>query len=250
MSGAHDANASLDVLALCAADVQRRVPRPFFVQIGAHDGASLDPIRPFVDAYAWDGLLVEPQPQIFERLTRNYHGRRGLIFENVAISDTEGSATLFGLAPSPDLPDHASMLASFDRSSVEQNGHGYVGEIVELAVQATTINALLSKHGIERVDILQIDTEGYDFRILEMFDFARWQPELIHFENAFMTPEQRARVYLLLVAQGLRLLELGIDTIAYRQDASPAYDERAAMSHAGITRQSVKPSPPPEKPVR
>jgi hypothetical protein len=69
--------------------------RFFFVQIGAYDGREHDPIQAFVRRCRWRGILVEPQPEAFERLRRNYAGSPGLIFENVAIADHEGSLPLF-----------------------------------------------------------------------------------------------------------------------------------------------------------
>src|SRR5687768_133577 len=47
-----------------------------FIQIGAYDGVEADPIRSLVlDSDSWQGILVEPQPDAFERLRQNYKGR-------------------------------------------------------------------------------------------------------------------------------------------------------------------------------
>src|SRR5271165_1303468 len=56
----------------------------FFVQIGAYDGYDCDPIQKFIRRYGWNGILVEPQPDAFEKLRQNYENFPGLIFERTA----------------------------------------------------------------------------------------------------------------------------------------------------------------------
>jgi hypothetical protein len=57
----------------------------FFIQIGAYDGRKGDPIYELVRVNRCSGILVEPQPDIFERLKQNYAGFSGLAFEQAAI---------------------------------------------------------------------------------------------------------------------------------------------------------------------
>ncbi|MBK6937124.1 MAG: FkbM family methyltransferase [Chitinophagaceae bacterium] len=68
----------------------------FFVQIGANDGKSGDPLYEFIINHNWKGILVEPMPDVFEQLKENFSFASGrLIFENSAISDTGGEFTLY-----------------------------------------------------------------------------------------------------------------------------------------------------------
>lgn len=223
-------NEAIDVLSLCVADLRSRQPDPFFVQIGAHDGVSFDPIRPFVEKFRWRGLLVEPQPKVFQKLVENYRSHPQLILENAAVAEQDGSAVLYMFAETPGIPEHASMLASFRRGALEANGHGYSGPIKSLSVPAARLSTLLRKHRIDRVDILQIDTEGFDFQILKMIDFNLIKPELIHFENNFLTAAETADCNRMLARAGYRLLTLGIDSLAYRQTITADFGERAQAS--------------------
>jgi len=220
---------TIDVLALCVAELHSQRPDLFLVQIGAHDGLTYDPMRPFVKEHHWRGLLVEPQPLIFKQLVANYASEPQLRFENAALAERDGEATLYSFTPSSSLPAHASMLTSFRRELLEANGHGYSGEIQETKVPALHPTSLLKKHGVERVDILQIDTEGFDYQILKMWDFVHTKPALIHFENNFLSAEDFDHCTRLLAEQGYRLLTLGIDTIAYLQTGG-AFDQRAKTS--------------------
>src|SRR5262249_56046547 len=63
-------------------------PRFFFVNIGANDGVSNDPIYPFLREYGWSGIVVEPLAPMLEELRRNYHDIPGIVFEQAAIAAT------------------------------------------------------------------------------------------------------------------------------------------------------------------
>src|SRR5438552_16548503 len=52
----------------------RHHPQAFVVQVGAHDGAVVDPLRAELVYRRWRGVLVEPVPYVFERLRANYEG--------------------------------------------------------------------------------------------------------------------------------------------------------------------------------
>jgi hypothetical protein len=67
-----------------------------FIQVGANDGRYGDPLRRYVLKYPWKGILVEPQPEVYEALKLNYAGLEDrLFFENVAISTDAGGMTLY-----------------------------------------------------------------------------------------------------------------------------------------------------------
>jgi hypothetical protein len=111
----------VDILRLAIRDLMAQEKDIFFVQIGAHDGHSYDPIGPYVRKFQWRGLLIEPQPAVFAKLKEHYAGQSNLIFENVAIAEQEGSLTLYCFKnASPD--DHASMLASTKQHYLKLNG--------------------------------------------------------------------------------------------------------------------------------
>src|SRR5580698_10060540 len=62
----------IDVFGMAVRDLMARQPDIFFLQIGAHDGLTKDPIAPLVRQHHWRGLLVEPQKQVFAQLIKNY----------------------------------------------------------------------------------------------------------------------------------------------------------------------------------
>lgn len=69
---------------------------PFsFVQIGANDGVRWDPLHDLILKHHLVGLLVEPLPDMFEQLKKNYVSESQLSFENVAIATENGQSNSF-----------------------------------------------------------------------------------------------------------------------------------------------------------
>ncbi len=220
---------SIDIFDLAVRDLMAREPDLFFLQIGAHDGLSYDPIHNYVRQYHWKGILVEPQPQVFKKLVENYAGESQLIFENSAIAPGGGTLDLY-VFESANADDHASMLASTRKHYLTLNGDGHRGALKTITVPALSLAGLLDKHGVKQVNLLQIDTEGFDFEIIKMVDFNRIKPDIIHFENNFLNRRQKSECNRILSAQNYALLNLGIDTVAYLQPVRDDFQVRAQTS--------------------
>jgi FkbM family methyltransferase len=213
-------DATLDVFELATMWLAAELGRaPFFVQVGAFDGRMDDPMYALIKRHHWPGLLVEPQPRPFARLTtKTYADEPQLRFENAAIADRDGTATLH--APDQDvLREH--YIASFDRAQVERRGWGRA-PIVALEVPALTVRTLLARHRVERVDLLQIDAEGYDYEVIKQFDAAGVRPALIHFEHYHFSREERRDCLAFLAARGYRLHRDRMDIVALHADAALA----------------------------
>src|SRR5436305_1438250 len=60
----------------------RAYPRAFVVQVGAHDGSIVDPLRAELVRRPWSGILVEPVPYVFARLRASYGRNSRLALEN------------------------------------------------------------------------------------------------------------------------------------------------------------------------
>lgn len=94
----------------------------FFVQIGANDGKSGDPLYEFIINNNWKGILIEPMPDVFEQLKENFSFASGrLIFENSAISDTGGEFTIYYIDNSgKKFPEWVSQLTSFNKDVLQK----------------------------------------------------------------------------------------------------------------------------------
>ncbi len=201
------------------------VPKPFVLQIGAMDGVQFDPIHPFLRRGGWEGLLVEPLPDLFAALVANYRGVTGLRFANVAISDHIGTLALNRVDPeairSGAAPDWSIGVSSMfeDRNSiggVKISDVDYARirpHVLKQQVACTTLAALLQAEAVDRIDLLQIDTEGYDFQVLRQLDFARYRPAIIHLEHYLLPPQEQEACFALLLRNGYVLGTRDIDLV-------------------------------------
>jgi FkbM family methyltransferase len=195
-------------------------PRAVFVEIGSNDGLQHDHLRPFILSRDWSGVMVEPQPHVFERLERNYAGVAGVALENAAIAERDGTVPFYYPAPAAedelgDLPDWYDGIGSLSRQAVLSHAP-HIPDIerrlVRDEVRSLTYESLCRKHGLERVDLLLLDTEGYDWEIIRSIDFGGRPPRLLAYEHYHLPPAERDECRAHLESAGYETMEEGFDT--------------------------------------
>jgi FkbM family methyltransferase len=162
-----------------------------FIQIGSNDGIKNDPLRKYILSRKWSGILVEPDYHNFQNLVQNYTGIPGLVFENTGIAEKAGSLVFHYVeGVSEKDPGWFDQIGSFDENTFRKNiafSPGLAARRRTKEIAVITIGELLEKHGVQRLDLLHTDTEGYDFRILNSIDFAKLSPRVVIFESEWMT---------------------------------------------------------------
>ena len=151
----------------------------FFVQVGAFDGHANDPLHDLVVTHNWRGVLVEPQKRQFDRLQVTYASQQGLTFRNVAVGSRDEARPFYRLDDG--APAWAQQMASFDPEEDAAPVAGMYSDIIADTVQCVTFETLLE--GVRHVDLLQIDAEGHDSELVQLFDFERWTPRIVQFEH-------------------------------------------------------------------
>lgn len=199
----------------------RKYSRPdfTFVQVGANDGKRFDPIHHYVTAHKWKGLVVEPIREYFEDLQRTYASEPQVICCNYAIYDDERPVTLYRADPNANLPEWTKGIASLNEQHSLKSETPRDAMIAEQA-QGIPLPTLLRKHGLERVDLLVVDTEGYDYHVVKMVDFDAHPPQIIRFEHGrrddVMTREQLSDLIELLLRNDYEIHVEPYDCVAAR----------------------------------
>ena len=65
-----------------------------------------------------------------------------------------------------------------------------------------TLPEVLAEQAVERIDLLVIDTEGHDYRVLGQLNFGRFSPAIIYLEVCNLTRRERMRTRELLEKHG------------------------------------------------
>lgn len=204
-------------------------PDLMFVQVGANDGKMMDPIRKVVLKSEWQGWVLEPVPELYEQLRRNYQCVNGRVSAvNVALSEIDGEAEFFhlqsvdGLDP---LPEWAAGLGSFDLDIILKHG-GRIRDIErhiqKLNVPCLSWESFCSSRNIRYIDLLVSDTEGYDYKVVRQLDFNKYRPFLLVYEHHHFDRDTENSCTKLLAEHGYYMFTEGLDTWAidiHRPDA-------------------------------
>jgi FkbM family methyltransferase len=188
-----------------------------FIQIGANDGIKDDPIFSFVNTYKWKGILVEPLPDLFQKLVNNYRSERTLVFENVGISDRDGEMDFYSLPTEFDNPEWLQQIGTFDREAIEFNLVNFPElskQIVSRKIHTITLAQLIARNGISKVDLLIIDAEGFEYRILTQLEQLVEKPAYILFEWGCMAKSIQENLFELLKRLKYNLYASGRDVLA------------------------------------
>ncbi len=164
-------------------NIFKKFEKIFLIQIGANDGVMADPVHHLLGAdHRISAVLIEPQKDIFSILKKNYETIRDRVkFLNVAIAKENGHVKLYKNIDRLGSSGHSSLLlrqneyaSNFDENSYE-------------LVKSITVSKLFED--IEAsVDVLVIDTEGYDIEIIKQFIGEKIFPKVIFFERPYPLP--------------------------------------------------------------
>ena len=147
------------------------------IQIGANDGKSDDFLRSSINIDT-NLLLVEPIKSAFDELEKNYSGYKNVKFVNKAIDVVTGKKNIFSVDPkyynlyekkykSKDV-SWLTVLASFHKEHLEYHG------VKSKHIQSTEIDCinfkeLIEQYDFQKLDLLVVDTEGYDDVLITNF---------------------------------------------------------------------------------
>lgn len=204
-----------------------------FLQVGANDGFFHDPLHKFIKRDGWKGVLLEPQPFVFnEFLSRLYANDPEVVPVNAALDYTDGKRHIYKISFSNSR--WATGLTSFSKTAIQEaitSGHvdrcaKRYGESVpetqddyiqEEVVACICPETLFEKYGLQKIDWLQIDAEGYDFEIIKMLNIGVSAPEVIVFEHSHLCPEDYEECTHLLCAHDYAISRIKENTLAMKR---------------------------------
>ena len=222
-------------------------PAAIFVEIGANDGRQHDHLRDYVGVLPWTGLMVEPVPYVFDRLADNYGAVEGVTLVNAAVAERDGRMDFFhlreaGEAERAGLPDWYDGVGSLRRDVLLSHASEMPDleqRLVQLEVEALSFDTLLERHGLERVDLLLIDAEGYDAEILRSIDLRRHRPRLVVYEHFHLDASERGASRARIEADGYETVEEMFDTYCLLAGPGDALDRawrRSAPALPGVSK--------------
>ncbi|MDQ6814014.1 MAG: FkbM family methyltransferase [Bacteroidota bacterium] len=194
----------------------------FFIQVGANDGISGDPIHKYVQKYNWRGVLIEPIPFLFKKLQQNYINKKeNLTFLNCAVSAEDIRAKIIYVIDEKykeEVPEWYFQLGSFNKNVLlSHNIPDVEKNLTEMEVGLITLQQVIEENSIHQIDFLQIDTEGYDLEVLKTLDFNKSLPKVILIEYIHLSLAERKQLIKIFKANGYKTYRCNNDFISIHQ---------------------------------
>lgn len=124
-----------------------------------------------------------------------------------AIGEQDGEANLYRTKrtdkKSSEL-DWVVEIASFYREHLEQHGLK-ADEIERISVPCRSLSSLAAELGLSKIDLLQIDAEGFDAAVVRMALKLAVRPDCINFEHVHLSTADRKPLFEMLKASGYLL---------------------------------------------
>lgn len=171
----------------------------FFVDVGAHDGVMYSNSYFFEKELGWNGICIEPLEEEFKKLSQN---RNSININSCAFSH-DGNVMFTSVQDKKSPHGH-----SYDMLSGITENHGTAGRVKNFELESKSIEipcvrlqTVFSKHQVQHVDYLSIDTEGSEFEVLKGIDFSAVHINIIEVEHNY-DRQRLKKIFNLLQANG------------------------------------------------
>jgi FkbM family methyltransferase len=172
-----------------------------FVEVGAARPDYLS-ISALYRSLGWTVIAIEPNPAFCEM-----HRARGYEVLEYACGDHDEDGVDFCVVNSHGT-QYENGEVSYESLSSLAIKDAYASTISTLDVSKIKVNlrrldTILATHaaGIQHIDILSVDVEGWELEVLEGLDLAKYRPRVMVIENLFRDKKYRAYMR----ARGYRL---------------------------------------------
>lgn len=129
-----------------------------FIEVGAFDGKTYSNTKLLEDIYGWTGILIEPSKILFEKLCSNRP--KSKCYQCALGSFKQNNTYAFG-----DFDGHP-MSSLTGRVESRPNQQKY-------KVLIRSLQSILDESKINHINFFSLDTEGYEFNILNGIDFKK-----------------------------------------------------------------------------
>jgi len=131
----------------------------------------------------WEGIVVEGDPNTYKNLISDYgkYPQLNVKLFNYVLCEENGTKTFYS-----DITHTNSGLSSLyykHATGLADPANTMKRQVTSFTVESRTLESLLDENNKEKIDYLQIDTEGADAEIILSTDFSKCKPKLIFAET-------------------------------------------------------------------
>ena len=204
------------------------------LQIGANDGKQSDLFRDLIIEYKIKSNLLEPIPEFYNLLVKNYSNHNWVKCHNLAITTEDGEREMRYVPKIEGLPEWTMGLGTFDdeKNFLGSGKSGYMlsedysnseiykkcmNEVKTINVNTSTLDSFIKKNDIKNIDIYISDTEGFDWIIFNQLDLNIFNPKIICMETHTLGEDQNNLIDEKLIKNGYNIIKKEWDTLAIKK---------------------------------
>ena len=155
----------------------------FFVDVGAHDGISINNTLYFERNNGWKGINIEPIKKVFDNLVIN---RPNCINLNYAVCNNDGETEFICNTGYTEMI--SGIKNTFDDRHLERlkkENKTYGGNTEIIKVNTKKLETILNENNVSHINYLSIDVEGGEFEVIKSINFDKVFIDIIGFENNY-----------------------------------------------------------------
>lgn len=145
----------------------------FYVDVGANHERLHSVTRLFYER-GWSGINIDANPTLIAEFAAERPKDANV---NVGVGATDGKMRF------REYPRHDG-LSTFDEAIMklhEPSGYPYQDRLIPI----TTLQKILEREGVRRIDFLKIDVEGFELEVLKGNDWTRFRPTVVLLEATY-----------------------------------------------------------------
>ena len=179
----------------------------FYVDVGAHDGVSLNNTLYFEKNNNWRGINIEPIKGVFDMLVEN---RPSDVNINCAVCNRDGEADFYLNEGYTEML--SGIIENYDARHLERlmNENTEKSATTQIVkVNTKRLETIFDEQGVSHINYLSIDVEGAEFEVLKSINFDKVFIDVIGFENNYT--EVSTPIILYLEYKGFKVDRISTD---------------------------------------
>ena len=153
-----------------------------FVDVGAYDGIIGSNTYFFEKNMGWDGICIEPNPEIYKKLTEN---RKCQCINGCAL-DKNGQVDFRMISGYSEML--SGIIHEFDNKHIDRINSENC-EYRDIKVDCYDLNELLINNDVTNITYMSIDTEGSEYSIIKNLNLNKIKIKVFSVENNYNSNE-------------------------------------------------------------
>jgi FkbM family methyltransferase len=155
-----------------------------YVDVGAHDGVSLNNTLYFEKNNNWRGINIEPIKNVFDKLVANRPNDTNI---NCAVCNIDGETEFYLNEGYTEML--SGIIGNYDKRHLERLKnenieHLAITQIIK--VNTKKLETIFDENEMAHINYLSIDVEGAEFEVIMSINFDKVFIDVIGFENNYM----------------------------------------------------------------